>query len=112
MTNYIIWICILVVCESFFKNCLLGVIKALEQQKRALMINIFSYLVMVVPLSIFFAFKVQDYGWFVDTSPDTNNRGLALWIGFIIGIGFQVLGYLHILMSTDWQEASDFARIR
>lgn len=30
MTNYIIWLVIITVSESFFKNALLGVIKALE----------------------------------------------------------------------------------
>jgi len=30
MTNYVIWICLLTLLESVFKNSLMGVIKALE----------------------------------------------------------------------------------
>lgn len=67
MTNYVIWICLLTIVESFFKNSLLGVIKALEQQKRAMNVNVISYLCLVIPLAYFFAFKAQDYGYFVDT---------------------------------------------
>lgn len=57
MTNYVIWISLLTILESFFKNSLLGVIKALEQQKRALDVNFVSYMCLVIPLAYFFAFE-------------------------------------------------------
>lgn len=113
MTNYVIWITLLTVLESFFKNSLLGVIKALEQQKRALDVNFVSYLCLVIPLAYFFAFKSQKYGFFVDEpGSDTNKRGTGLWVGYVIGIGWQDLGYLYIIASTDWQKIADGAQER
>lgn len=109
-TNYIIWICLLTILESFFKNALLGVIKALEQQKRALQVNFISYVCIVIPCAYFFAFHAQEYGLFLDEAgKDTNNQGLGLWVGYVIGIGLQDLGYLCIIGSTDWQRIADGA---
>ena len=87
-TNYVIWITLLTILESFFKNSLMGVVKALEQQKRAMNINFISYMCLVIPLAFFFAFKAPDYGLFVDKSEATNNRGVGLWVGYVIGIGW------------------------
>lgn len=112
MTNYVIWICLLTILESFFKNSLLGVIKALEQQKRALHVNFVSYVCLVIPLAYFFAFEAPKYGLFVDASDETNNRGVGLWVGYIVGIGWQDLGYLYIISSTDWQVIADGAQER
>ena len=113
MTNYVIWITLLTILESFFKNSLMGVIKALEQQKRALDVNFISYMCLVIPVAYFFAFKSQKYGLFVDEpGADTNNRGTGLWVGYVIGIGWQDLGYLYIIASTDWQKIADGAQER
>lgn len=57
MTNYVIWIVLLTTLEFVLKGALLGVIKALEQQKRALYVNMFSYISLVIPLAYFCAFK-------------------------------------------------------
>lgn len=48
----------------------------------------------------------------MDESDDTNNRGVGLWVGYVIGIGWQDVGYLYIIASTDWQEIADRAQER
>lgn len=118
MTNYVIWIVLLATLEFVLKGALLGVIKALEQQKRALYINMFSYISLVIPLAYFCAFKAQSYGFFVDDESSvgkgnvSNNRGVALWMGHVVGIGCQVLGYFYIISSTNWQSIADGAQER
>jgi len=102
MTNYVIWITLCTVLESFFKNSLMGVIKALEQQDRAMSVNFISYFCIIIPLAFFFAFQAPKYGLFVDETNETNNRGVGLWVGYIIGIGWQDVGYLYIIATTDW----------
>jgi len=51
-------------------------------------VNFVSYMCLVIPLAYFFAFKAPDYGLFVDESNETNNRGVGLWLGYVIGIGW------------------------
>lgn len=42
----------------------------------------------------------------------SNNRGVALWMGHVVGIGCQVLGYFYIITSTNWQSIADGAQER
>ena len=90
MTNYAIWITLIVICECFLKNAILGIVKSLERQKTALYLNMFIYLGITIPLVYFFAFEVEKYGYFLDIQEAhaiTNNRGVAIWIAFVIGSG-------------------------
>lgn len=84
------------------KNSILGIIKALEQQKKALVLNIYIYIGLTLPLAFFLVFKIQKYGILMDTCEYTNNRGVAVWIAFVIGSGLQTIGYLIIVSKSDW----------
>ena len=51
------------------------------------MLNLVVYIVITLPLAYFLAFEVQKFGILVDKSKLTNNRGVAIWIAFVIGSG-------------------------
>ena len=118
MTDYSIWITIIVIAECFLKNAILGIVKSLERQKTALYLNTVIYVGITIPLVYFFAFEVQKYGWFVDLdrgstgAAATNNRGVAIWIAFVIGSGLQNIGYFFIIWATDWGWVSRMSRRR
>ena len=76
------------------------------------MLNLVIYLAFTIPLAYILVFKVQEYGFMTDTSVDTNNRGVSIWIAFVIGSGLQTLGYLIIIANTDWLEVSISSRRR
>lgn len=117
MTNYSIWITIIVIVECFLKNSLLGIVKSLDKQKSALYLNMLIYLGLTIPLVYVFAFEVQKHGYFTDNlssknSRITNNRGVAIWIAFVIGSALQNIAYMIIIGSTDWNSVSKLSRRR
>lgn len=112
LMNDSIWITIVVIAEAIMKNSILGIIKALEQQKKALYLNLFIYIFLTLPLAYVFAFVVQGYDVLTDKDESTNNRGIGIWIAFVIGAGFQTVGYLSIIALTDWWKISEISRDR
>lgn len=112
LMNDSIWITIVVIAEAIMKNSILGIIKALEQQKKALYLNLFIYIFLTLPLAYVFAFVVQGYDLLTDKDESTNNRGIGIWIAFVIGAGFQTVGYLSIIALTDWWKISEISRDR
>lgn len=112
LTNYTIWITIVVIIECFMKNSILGIIKALEQQKSALCLNLFIYLVLTIPLAYVFGFEVQKFDMLTDKDRNTNNRGVGIWIAFVIGAGLQNIGYFIIITKTDWWRVSHLSQER
>lgn len=91
------WITLLVSSESFLKNSIMGIIKALEQQRKALNLNLIVYIGITIPLAYFFAFVVQRFGVLIDKDDSTNNRGIGIWLAFVLGAGLQTIGYLIII---------------
>ena len=91
------WITLLVTSECFLKNGIMGIIKALEQQKRALHLNLIVYVGITIPNAFFFAFVFQRFGLLTDKDDSTNNRGIGIWLAFVIGVGLQTIGYLIIV---------------
>lgn len=112
LTDYTIWITILVICEGHMKNSVMGIVKALEQQKKALYLNLCVYIVLTLPLAYCFAFVVQKYGILTDKDSNTNNRGVGIWIAFVVGAGIQTIGYLIIISLTDWQYQCEVSQER
>jgi hypothetical protein len=70
------------------------------------------YVVLTIPLPYFFAFKVQKFGFLTDLSNETNNRGVGIWIAFVIGSGLQTIGYLIIIGKTNWWHVSEISQNR
>lgn len=60
----------------------------------------------------FLVFHIQKYGYLTDKTVYTNNRGVAVWIAFVVGSGLQTIGYLIIIANTDWDEVSLISRSR
>jgi len=69
-------------------------------------------MILTLPLAYFFAFKIQKYDLLKDESEETNNRGVGIWIAFVVGSGLQTIGYLIIVGTTDWWHVSDQSKDR
>ena len=91
MTDYVMVTMIVFHFLDFIQGTLMGTIKALYHQKKAMYINFVTYYVFVVPLSYLFTFK--------------QNLGIkGIWYASIIGIIHQICAYLFVIHKSDWEK--------
>lgn len=118
MISYLI---ISIACE-FLQAVLCGTLNALGKQKPALVVNLITYFVFVLPFSFFFAFRhgerVQtEYEtgfWFTyvvhKTKPGLGVPGL--WLGVTVGLFYQIVSYAMLVVKADWTGISHLALLR
>ena len=67
-----------------------------------MIINFITYYVFVTPLGYLFAFHIGQNWLFQKEGVDQAFGVQGLWIGFIIGLGHQIIAYLILIQRTDW----------
>lgn len=107
LTNYTMWLTLIDICENFFKESIMGTIKALGLQQSSFRWSMMTYFCVTYPLCYFLVFEIQKFGYLTDTSEETNNRGSGIWIALVIGSAMQIIGYLLIINKANWQNIAD-----
>ena len=81
--------------QDYFQGCLFGPIKALGKYSTALRVNVVTYYVLSAPLCYVLAFP---WGYELE----------GLWLGFIVGLTHQIVGYFVIIMKADLDFEGDY----
>lgn len=77
-----------------------------------MIINFITYYVFVTPFGYLFAFHIGQNWHFQKKGVDQAFGVQGLWIGFLIGLGHQIIAYLTLIQRTDWKKVIQSVRAR
>ena len=90
----LIYVTAIFIIFDAFQGCLAGTILAMGKQKLGSIINLVSYLAIMIPLSYFLGFTLN-YGVY------------GIYIGSISGVLSVFLMYVYLICKIDWEKLAN-----